>query len=67
MIDACVQAAGISLPDGAIEKLETWLSQLLVWNQRVDLTAARSAAELADLMLADAFVLAARIPRDITD
>lgn len=42
--------------------LEAWLDQLAAWNRKMDLTAARDAAELADLMVADALVLAARIP-----
>ncbi len=40
-----------------------WLERLQEWNARIDLTAARSPEELVDLMLADAFVLAAHIPR----
>jgi 16S rRNA (guanine527-N7)-methyltransferase len=36
---------------------------LLEWNARMDLTAARTEAELVDLMVADALVLAARIPK----
>jgi 16S rRNA (guanine527-N7)-methyltransferase len=38
--------------------LDTWLTLLRQWNARIDLTAARSDAELEDLMLADAAVLA---------
>jgi 16S rRNA (guanine527-N7)-methyltransferase len=40
-----------------------WLVQLVRWNARIDLTAARTPEELVDLMVADAAVLAARIPR----
>jgi 16S rRNA (guanine527-N7)-methyltransferase len=39
-----------------------WLARLEEWNARMDLTAARSPEELVDLMLADAIVLAARMP-----
>lgn len=42
--------------------LVTWLDLLVTWNARMDLTAARSAHELVDLMTADARVLAERIP-----
>ncbi len=42
--------------------LAAWLDLLATWNARVDLTAARSADELVDLMVADALVLASRIP-----
>ncbi len=44
--------------------LGAWLDLLAAWNARVDLTAARSARELVDLMVADALVLASRVPRD---
>jgi 16S rRNA (guanine527-N7)-methyltransferase len=40
-----------------------WLELLCTWNARIDLTAARSPAELVDLMLADALTLADEIPR----
>src|SRR5947209_1031407 len=45
-------------------RVEQWLTLLIEWNARIDLTAARTEAELCDLMLADALVLAApgRIP-----
>lgn len=43
--------------------IDTWLSLLREWNARIDLTAARNEDELLDLMLADAEVLAARIPQ----
>ena len=39
-----------------------WLSLLVTWNARMDLTAARSLPQLVDLMLADAIVLAAVLP-----
>jgi 16S rRNA (guanine527-N7)-methyltransferase len=44
-------------------KLEAWLDLLVTWNARIDLTAARSPEELVDLMVADAVVLAERVPR----
>ncbi len=44
--------------------LSTWLEELIRWNKRIDLTAARNGAELADLMLADAYVLAKALPKD---
>lgn len=43
--------------------IETWLDLLRQWNARIDLTAARSEDELRDLMLADATMLAERIPQ----
>jgi 16S rRNA (guanine527-N7)-methyltransferase len=42
-----------------LKALGQLLELVLLWNRRVDLTAARSAEELVDLYLADAWVLAA--------
>jgi 16S rRNA (guanine527-N7)-methyltransferase len=42
--------------------MHTWIRLLCEWNARIDLTAARTAEELVDLMLADALFLAARLP-----
>ena len=56
------KALGVALPDVAASALTIWLDLLATWNARVDLTAARSADELVDLMLADALVLSPRIP-----
>jgi 16S rRNA (guanine527-N7)-methyltransferase len=52
------------LSERASGAVKIWLERLQEWNARIDLTAARSPEELVDLMLADALVLAARIPRD---
>jgi 16S rRNA (guanine527-N7)-methyltransferase len=42
--------------------LARWLELLCEWNERIDLTAARTGGELVDLMLADAQVLSAHLP-----
>ena len=42
--------------------VERWLDLLREWNARIDLTAARGPDELADLMLADAVLLANHVP-----
>jgi 16S rRNA (guanine527-N7)-methyltransferase len=55
---------GITLGEVVRDKIALWLARLEEWNARIDLTAARTPEELVDLMLADAFVLAARIPQD---
>jgi 16S rRNA (guanine527-N7)-methyltransferase len=54
--------AGAAVPAGAVQALGSWLALLGAWNARIDLTAARTEDELVDLMVADALVLAARIP-----
>jgi len=52
----------LEIPESARKPVETWLDLLRQWNQRIDLTAARSDDELYDLMLADALVLGRREP-----
>ena len=47
---------------GARAHVARWITLLVEWNARMDLTAARTPEELVDLMLADAMVLAGRIP-----
>src|ERR1044071_2233767 len=43
----------------ALGRLARLLDQVVTWNARIDLTAARSERELCDLYLADALVLGA--------
>jgi 16S rRNA (guanine527-N7)-methyltransferase len=54
-------ASAAPLQETARAALAAWLERLEEWNARMDLTAARSAEELVDLMVADALVLAPRI------
>ena len=54
-----LQAYG--LEEAARAPLVRWLDLLTQWNKRIDLTAARTEAELTDLMLADAQTLASHI------
>jgi 16S rRNA (guanine527-N7)-methyltransferase len=56
-----VAGSSFALSPEARHHLDQWLDMLALWNSKMDLTAARSADELADLMLADAFLLAATI------
>lgn len=61
------EAAGTErseLADGAEHALATWLDRLIEWNQKLDLTAARSIDELLDLMVVDALILSANIERN---
>jgi len=44
------------------EQLVKYCELVVAWNQRVDLTAARSADELVDLLLADALAIASALP-----
>jgi 16S rRNA (guanine527-N7)-methyltransferase len=62
-LSRAAEALGVSLAEDADGPLTTWLDLLATWNARVDLTAARSSNELVDLMVADALVLSARVPR----
>jgi 16S rRNA (guanine527-N7)-methyltransferase len=58
-------ALGVSLDPAAIEVTATWLHRLEEWNARIDLTGARTRKDLVDLMIADAVVLSARMPRQV--
>lgn len=53
---------GFALPPGAEPALDAWLTTLAAWNAKIDLTAAKTADALAELMLTDALVLAREIP-----
>jgi 16S rRNA (guanine527-N7)-methyltransferase len=57
-------AAPLSIDSQA--RLTRWIEHVARWNERIDLTAARSDEELCDLMVADAALLASRIARDQT-
>jgi 16S rRNA (guanine527-N7)-methyltransferase len=61
---AAVASTG-ALPESTVDALSTWMERIERWNTRMDLTAARSREELVDLMLVDALILGARIPRDV--
>ncbi len=61
-IAAVVTALGPAVSREVLAQLEAWLGELVRWNKTHDLTAARSKDELADLMLADACVLARELP-----
>jgi 16S rRNA (guanine527-N7)-methyltransferase len=63
LVDRAAAALGTTLDAEAGAAIETWLERLEEWNERIDLTAARSPEELVDLMLADAIQIASRIPR----
>ena len=62
MVAALVEALdALGIEAAARAPLARWLELLAEWNQRIDLTAARTDAELGDLMLADAAMLAKHI------
>ncbi len=60
-----LQAAMTALdaPAASLPALRAWIDLVVAWNARVDLTAARHDDELIDLMIADAAILADRLPR----
>ena len=60
--DVATRVTGGALTTQSRAHVLSWLELLRTWNARIDLTAARSEEELCDLMLADALVLAARVP-----
>lgn len=52
-------------PEGdAAASWVAWLAELAAWNERLDLTAAKSVPELVELMIGDAIALARIVPRD---
>jgi 16S rRNA (guanine527-N7)-methyltransferase len=53
---------GLELAPASREHLATWLDLMMAWNARMDLTAAKTEDDLVELMLADALVLAGKIP-----
>jgi 16S rRNA (guanine527-N7)-methyltransferase len=57
-----VREGGALLPEGAEEAITRWIDLVSAWNKRIDLTAAKTEDDLVDLMLADALMLATRIP-----
>jgi 16S rRNA (guanine527-N7)-methyltransferase len=57
LISAVLRGLDAAADERAVTSLVLWLDLLATWNQKIDLTAARSAEELVDLMLADAVVL----------
>ena len=63
-VQAALDRRSAELPPGgeSSRAVARWLELLCEWNERIDLTAARSAAELVDLMLADAHLLSQTLP-----
>jgi 16S rRNA (guanine527-N7)-methyltransferase len=55
-----VNGLGTPVSPDVTRALGSWIELIRSWNQRIDLTAARSDDELCDLMLADAIALAPR-------
>jgi 16S rRNA (guanine527-N7)-methyltransferase len=51
------------VPEVAREQLATWFDLVVAWSERVDLTAARDADTLVDLLLSDAALLASTEPQ----
>ena len=64
LISAVARGLGATLDDGVAPRVAAWFDLIATWNAKIDLTAARTADELADLMLADALVLARHEPRE---
>lgn len=56
-------ARSLVVSDAALTQLVAWLDLVVAWSERVDLTAARDADTLADLLLADAALLASTQPQ----
>lgn len=61
-IRAAVRASGAHLSDEQVRKLFIYAEHLLQWNERIQLTATRDAAEFIDRHVADALQVAVRLP-----
>ena len=61
-LDRAIASSGVEVTDAARAALVEWLEGIAHFNAKIDLTAARSDDELIDLMIADALVLAKRLP-----
>lgn len=57
-------AIGIPLSAGLIESLERYLDLLLLWNQRINLTAVRDAAGIIEKHFLDSLAVVPHIPGD---
>ena len=57
---------GVELSAASRDHIATWLDLMMAWNARMDLTAAKTEDDLVELMLADALVLAAKIPSGVS-
>jgi 16S rRNA (guanine527-N7)-methyltransferase len=55
---------GLSLSDEQAARLAAYVGLLLPWNERINLTGARTAAEVLDRHLADAFALVPHLPAE---
>ena len=63
LVERVAAELGAPLEAPARDALLVWLDVVQDWNTRMDLTAARSPEQLADVMVADALVLARRVPQ----
>jgi 16S rRNA (guanine527-N7)-methyltransferase len=61
LVERAASALSSPIVASTTERLRAWLDAVASWNARIDLTAARGADELVDLMLADAIVLGASL------
>jgi len=63
-VEQALSSFDLPVNSRAKEQLIAYCDLALTWGQRVDLTAARSADELVDLLLADALAISAARPAD---
>lgn len=55
------QAMNYEVASNTLSELVAWISMMVDWNKKIDLTAARNTDELVDLCIADAIVLSREI------
>jgi 16S rRNA (guanine527-N7)-methyltransferase len=57
LIDALARSLGVELPAASRPALVGYVQRVADWNQKLDLTAARTAVALCEVLLADALIL----------
>ena len=57
LIDALARALGVALPAAQRPALVEYVQRVADWNEKLDLTAARTAVALCEVLLADALIL----------
>ncbi len=60
-IEKVEAAVGFALDAARRAAMAAWLDEIVVWNAKMDLTAAKTGEELVELMVTDALVLAAAL------
>jgi 16S rRNA (guanine527-N7)-methyltransferase len=64
-IETTTHALNTNIAYSTTAQLASWIERILVWNKKIDLTAARNLDELVDLCIADALVISQHIEKGL--